>query len=473
VLSAKCYVVASAVDGAGKRMGRIVSHNVLTVRRGFTLAELLVSIVVLVLILTMVSLIFSMSTEAAGKSKATITVLNNLRAFEQQIRDDLARLDDRKFVGLCYNILARRPVDRDRPVDPVTLDGAAVTRADWLVFFARGDFETIGDAGVNFGDSVFSKTARIQYGILGTYLAPSNPTLKYLAEQELGRSAVLEVSASSPAGDRYLQSFFPPMVYNTSFPYYFPTGSWDPNRNGGVYDNWQFEPRTLSDWYDPTQTPFLMWANWLLAGYRDPSNGVTNLWLGLGYVDPAVIGGWGDRLRMIPGCVGFKVQRWAEKDPVNPLNAAWVPRWWPEDFEFVPQPDGRVLFAPEKIPGTSPAVEPRLGQRIWEYYNGPVDYPEPAELPPGTPPPVYDWPQKVDEATPKNNLLWPWINRDFSGNPSGGDFRRAIKADFPKALKFTLKLVDPNRRFRSKEFVQTLPTDIDGAMEYTIVVPLE
>ncbi len=204
-----------------------------------------------------------------------------------------------------------------------------------------------------------------------------------------------------------------------------------------------------------------------------------NLWLGLGYTSPTAAGFYrhGDEaphhLRMIPGCVSFKIQRWAETDPVNPGNGRWVARWWPEEGE-INDDDGDPATAPMNPlpngPFGPPTNEP--GLRIWEAFNGPLDDLPPAVIGANG---AGDWPQAMNDT----QSPWPWVRRVPLGQralPARGvyDPQRVIPADFPKAIKITLALIDSNRRLL--ETAQPGPANagtIPGTQTFTLIIPLE
>jgi type II secretory pathway pseudopilin PulG len=479
-------------------------------RRAFTLAELLVSVAIMSLILITVGAVFAMSTKATGLANANNEVMSNLRAFEQQIRRDLLGIRKDAFLGLCYNYLPVRPVAPGRP------EKAAV-RSDWIVFFANGDFQTIADGqwwdyqakalkgnpyGVPTPDAapIKSNLARIEYGMLGVLdngVSGNGNASRPLSQVELGRFAKLMIpdlnSGTSPVQKRDN----PPDLSSSST----ELGAFAADKSAGglrdknadVYENWEYEYITLSDWRNPFVWPAgsgldltsISYANRLVGRY-DTKYPRDNLWLGLAYIDVSET--LADHLRMIPGCVSFKIQRWAEMDPVRPDNNAWVPRWWPEDNERNQNPPPNWYLLPAEDTSTKPAgtglpagsvgfgpdvkssaIANWPGLRIWECFNHP---PIPYELTQNN---QNDWPQAMSDGQ-----RWPWIARDVTFPPNSdrkprADYRRAIKADFPKALKITISVLDSNRRMLDKvpAVAETYNDQVPGAQTFSMIIPLE
>lgn len=451
--------------------------------RAFTLAELLVSVGILALLIITVGVIFAMSTKAAGLSNSANEIHNGVRALEQQLRRDLMGIRKDAFVGLCYHFLPPRAVAADRP------EKAAV-RADWLVFFANGQFQTIRQrwdaTNQVFGGPaslpVESNLARIQYGLLGTHdpLTGQASAKGALTSLELGRFAKLSVRdlnpLTVPGGNPGRDD--PPTMLEFANAGLSDAGAgsgavWD--KADDVYENWEFEHDLPADWRDPSRYPLVppsgspSWPSYVsrLIGLYPAGQQRNNLWLGLGYMDVAAAAA--DHLRMLSGCVQFKVQRWAETNPVQPLDGSWVPRWWPEDNDpyianTAQLPPGSDGFGPGR---PLPANSTWPGLQIWECFNGPADLRDSSLDVPDD-----DWPQNLGwriDATGWGRF-WPWVVRD--GTWPG---KRAVKADFPKALKFTVSLVDTNGRMlqntaaTNATYVGTVP----GAQTFTFVIVLE
>ncbi|MFH1107589.1 MAG: type II secretion system protein [Planctomycetota bacterium] len=64
-------------------------YGLSVVRRAFTLAELVVSIGILVLMMSLVGQVFNLTVKSTGQATALTEVMQQLRAFEQTLRDDL------------------------------------------------------------------------------------------------------------------------------------------------------------------------------------------------------------------------------------------------------------------------------------------------------------------------------------------------------------------------------------------------
>lgn len=95
-------------------------------KKGFTLAELMVSIAVLALTMAAAGTIFKMSIQAYRTANATTEIMRNLRAITDQLNAD--------FKGLRKNA----PLAIRFEIDPT--DGL---RYDQIVFFANGDFQSV------------------------------------------------------------------------------------------------------------------------------------------------------------------------------------------------------------------------------------------------------------------------------------------------------------------------------------------
>ncbi|MGB9625869.1 MAG: PulJ/GspJ family protein [Phycisphaerae bacterium] len=446
-----------------------------TRRRAFTLAELLVSVAIMSLLLITVGAIFAMSTKATGLANANNEAMNNLRALEQQLRQDFRGLRRDAFLGLCYNYLPPRLVDPNRP------ERAAV-RSDWIVFFANGDFQTLAQrwdpnsnppsAGGPNAAPICGNLARIEYGMLGMLDYSTTDTTnsnRPLATVQLGRFAKLMIPDLYP-GSLPAQTADNPPLFSAFITNGFTGAS--------VYENWEYEYVTLSDWRNPFVWPATTtagypndqsYATWLVGCYRP---GTTprrnNLWLGLGYIDLNQT--LSDHLRMIPGCISFRIQRWAEQDPVTGLPV--IPRWWPEDNDnaianTLTLPSGSANFGPDMTNPAAVATWP--GLRIWECFNVPPNIPNP-----GNAAAAQDWPQAMTD-----NQAWPWITRDFNRNAADqSDGRRAVKADFPKAIKITVTVLDANRRMLDKVPARSVTLDDTrlnelGAQSFSMIIPLE
>ncbi len=134
-------------------------------KRGFTLTELMIATVILLIIIIATSRIFSTASKVAGIGEATANVLQEAAAIEQQIRQDFARLDYGGFFAIQSHA-----VSNDVNVSGILLDPnrplSATVRSDQLIFFISGVQNTRNFSLNPFSDSrkQQSTSARIYYG---------------------------------------------------------------------------------------------------------------------------------------------------------------------------------------------------------------------------------------------------------------------------------------------------------------------
>lgn len=133
--------------------------------RSFTLTELLIATVILLIIVIATSRIFGTASKVAGIGEATANVLQEAAAIEQQIRQDFARLDYGGFFAIQSHA-----VSNDVNTSGVLLDPnrplSATFRSDQLIFFVSGIQNTRNFSISPFSDSrqQQSTSARIYYG---------------------------------------------------------------------------------------------------------------------------------------------------------------------------------------------------------------------------------------------------------------------------------------------------------------------
>lgn len=141
-------------------------------KRGFTLTELLIATVILLIIVIATSRIFGTASKVAGIGEATANVLQEAAAIEQQIRQDFARLDYGGFFAIQSHA-----VSNDVNASGVLLDPnrplSVTFRSDQLIFFVSGiqntrNFTLSGNPN-DFGEYANSRqqqstSARIYYG---------------------------------------------------------------------------------------------------------------------------------------------------------------------------------------------------------------------------------------------------------------------------------------------------------------------
>jgi prepilin-type N-terminal cleavage/methylation domain-containing protein len=123
----------------------ILSHDAPAARprrlaapRAFTLTELMVAVIVLLVVIVATSKIFGTASQVTRMGQATAALLQEAAAIEQQIRQDISRLTNEGFF-VIHCVAVRNDVrgssypllDPNRPND-------AIIRADQLLFFANG-----------------------------------------------------------------------------------------------------------------------------------------------------------------------------------------------------------------------------------------------------------------------------------------------------------------------------------------------
>lgn len=112
-------------------------------RRAFTLTELLVAVVVLLVVIVAVGRVFSTVSKVTQVGQATASFLQSAPAIERQIRRDVERLTREGFL-VIRNMRVRNDVNRPTagataiPLLDPTLAPGAYLRADQLLFFAQG-----------------------------------------------------------------------------------------------------------------------------------------------------------------------------------------------------------------------------------------------------------------------------------------------------------------------------------------------
>lgn len=285
-------------------------------RGGFTLAELMVSVGVLALMLVMVGMIFSTATEASGKATATQDIFANIRVLERQLRKDLKGVKDDATMAIWHQLVDVDP-------DPTVQD---YVRADRLVFFATGNFNTINQVD-GTGELISSSTARIFYGQADDFdsVAPQYRTLTRRAKLQVAQGALTQPPDTYEADSDRVDSTAPAL--------------WDGNDD--LYDNWEYEFKTLHDWENTqlypvgeyfTPTVVTSHADYYEVGMlTDNASPVS--WIRRPRItvadDPA--DSQGLHMYFLPGCAEFKVQRWIETNPYDGSKLTDGGRWWPEE----------------------------------------------------------------------------------------------------------------------------------------------
>lgn len=134
-----------------RRPSRAPSRGLNVRRRGeysraFTLTELMVAVVVLIVVIVATSRIFGTASRVTGIGQATTSMMTEAAAIERQMRDDIAKLTTEGFFAIRC-VAVRNDIWRNPPTGPVdpaapllnpNLPPTAIIRADQLLFFANG-----------------------------------------------------------------------------------------------------------------------------------------------------------------------------------------------------------------------------------------------------------------------------------------------------------------------------------------------
>lgn len=146
-------------------------------RSGFTLTELLVAVLILIVVIIATSKIFGTVSNVTGLSQASADVLQEAVAIERQIRSDFKRLSRDGFFAIrCVavqngvNLPGGQLLDPSHPPD-------YLIRADQLVFFTHGT-ETIQTYGstAGAGRGAQGSVSRVYYG--HAFQVPSGPAVE-------------------------------------------------------------------------------------------------------------------------------------------------------------------------------------------------------------------------------------------------------------------------------------------------------
>ena len=139
--------------------------------KAFTLTELLLAVLVLLVVIAATARIFGTAQRVSSVGEANASILQDAGAIERRLRDDLARMSDKGYMAI-RNFAVRNDINDNAGTNQLELlnpDLAqdAILRLDQLVFFAEGTQDTVDFVGtVNlFGGSVPSSAlSRITYG---------------------------------------------------------------------------------------------------------------------------------------------------------------------------------------------------------------------------------------------------------------------------------------------------------------------
>jgi len=396
-------------------------------RPGFTLAELMVSVAVLLVLMTMVAWIFSTATRASSVATASNELNAFARAAENQFGRDLDGLLKDSFIGIWYQLTE----------DP-RYAGASpkrYLRTDRIVFFTAGDHSSIkqlrdqrsvrdwpsGQALIDPpGASGLLNPGPIRGSVAKVFLGHSYPTDQDTANANTDprtwvltrRSQVVTPDLDIVAVRHVLNSVDSVQADQMEFELRGPD-TWErlwlsPTSGSPLADLFGTDgnhglmtedPGAYFDWLDFTgaSTGIRYWG----AMRRPVVNIKNNI---------------GMHMLFLPGCAEFKVQRWIERWPTNgaalgPNSRYGMPRWWPEE-----DPDGNGI--PHETDSSDFPFVSSLSSNtvnIREYFNGP--------FPPGGDPPRYP-------SDPTTGAPWLYFSAD----------------DVPRAIKITIRLFDQNQR---------------------------
>lgn len=105
-------------------------------QRGFTVTEILVATLILVVIIIATARIFGIAGQVTETGEATSDVMQEAAAIERQLREDFASLDSEGFFAIRC-VAVRNDVNGAALLNPNLPDNALI-RADQLVFFRTG-----------------------------------------------------------------------------------------------------------------------------------------------------------------------------------------------------------------------------------------------------------------------------------------------------------------------------------------------
>ena len=139
--------------------------------RAFTLTELLLAVLVLLVVIAATARIFGTAQRVSSVGEANASILQEAGAIERRLRDDLARLSDKGYMAI-RNFAVRNDINVNAGTSQLELlnpdlPADAIVRLDQLVFFAEGSQDTIdfvGTANLAGGSVPSSTVSRITYG---------------------------------------------------------------------------------------------------------------------------------------------------------------------------------------------------------------------------------------------------------------------------------------------------------------------
>ena len=139
--------------------------------RAFTLTELLIAVLVLLVVIVATSRIFGTAQRVASLGEANTSILQEATAIERRLRDDLSRLSDQGYMAI-RNVAIKNDINDVAATAQLELLNPdlpqdAVLRLDQLVFFTQGAQDTLDFiGGVNLGSGAIpaGMVSRVMYG---------------------------------------------------------------------------------------------------------------------------------------------------------------------------------------------------------------------------------------------------------------------------------------------------------------------
>ena len=122
----------------GDQRSADASRGAACAAHGFTLTELLVAVVVLIVIIAATSRIFGTASRVTGLGVATASVMQEAAAIERQLRADIANLSKDGFFAIRCVAVPNNIHGPSAPLLNPNLPPDAIIRADQLVFFTQG-----------------------------------------------------------------------------------------------------------------------------------------------------------------------------------------------------------------------------------------------------------------------------------------------------------------------------------------------
>ena len=108
-----------------------------TTRFGFTLIELMVAVIVLLVVMIAVGRIFSTTSDMTASGRATSETLQQAIAIEQRFREDIAKISHDGFFAIRSVAVANNAIDDYILLDD-SMESDAILRFDQIVFFTLG-----------------------------------------------------------------------------------------------------------------------------------------------------------------------------------------------------------------------------------------------------------------------------------------------------------------------------------------------